>query len=130
MPRWLFDAYSGLQDAYQEQFLLESETEAHRHCFERTLAAIQDDPIVDDYVTVGERRWYVVRTGGYSDGPHSVPEYLCVYTADEPEEGLDGIIRPLLVCKATALGAEDGHEREVVRLIERTLARVARHQYH
>ena len=126
---WLFDAYSALQDSYQEHLLQEAETPSIAECFKQTLTAIQKSPEAENFVTVHDRHWFVKRAGGYEDNGNAVPEYLLVYTLDAPVMGT-GIIRPLLVIRAAALGELATRSREVVRLIERTLARVAGHKFH
>lgn len=133
MPlRWEFDAYSDLQEVFQEDFLAEAESPAVQECVWRTLKRIQENPIVDDFVTVGGRRWYVVRDGGVPP----VPEYLLAYTTDPnvlPEE-LDevtiGVIRPVLICKASAIEKRALRGSEVERLIVHRLERVRRRQSH
>lgn len=128
--RWLFDAYSAFRESYEEHFLQEIASQSIAECLARTLVGLREDPILDDFVTVGGRQWYVVSTGGFRYGEEDIPEYLLVYTLDASAD--PGVIFPLLVCKASAIGKCEGaaRSREVVRLIERTLAHVARRKIH
>ena len=71
---WLFDAYSALQDSYQEHFLQEADTPSIAECFQQTLKAIHESPEAGDFVTVHDRRWFVKRVGGYEDNGSAVPE--------------------------------------------------------
>lgn len=130
MPkRWVFDNFSPVHELFVESFFAEAFSLTAADCFVRTLKRIHADPLVDDYVTVAECRWYIVRGGGALCGDEALPEYFFVYTVTQSENPeLPNFIHMLLIRPVSALGsgAQEEKRRNAEDLITRTLERLPR----